>query len=144
MDWQLIVGEVLSVMNLGFWFLGMLVCICGPILVGYMFYTSMGIDIGENRSCESSIYDREDMPATAAMLAGEVEPVVKILDKCKGHRSKLDHYYRQLCQRVGVEPGARTPMDDLIAEAVFDGRRTRQCIFEVELASVPSKEHQHA
>jgi hypothetical protein len=136
----MILGEVLTVLNYGIWFLG-LVTIIG-LIVGllYTLLVSSSIDIGENRG-ESSIYDRDSQVA--------VQPIAfrstgDILDECREHRNSLKRLHAQLCSRSGIEPTQTCPLGDLITEAVFDGRQQYNCINAVDQATQERNVEQHA
>lgn len=140
---QMIVSEVLTVLGHGIWFLGLVTLIALIVLLIYTLCVGESIDVGENRG-ESSVYDRDDMPATAHALYVEQLSTGDILDKCLTHRQQLNHWYAVLCERSGVQPGSHCDMDDLIGEAVFDGRKQYNCINAVDRATQERKVEQHA
>jgi hypothetical protein len=139
---EVVLTDVLGAMNWGFWFFGM-VCFFG--LIGLLVYTVFGepVPIGQPYG-ESSVYDREDMPATAHMLASETLSTGDILDRCLTHRSQLQYYHRILCERSGVDPQSIGPLADLISEAIYDGRNQFMCIKRVDESAFHNKERQHA
>jgi len=55
-----------------------------------------------------------------------------ILDLCISHRSLLQFYHRMLCERVGIQPGSCCELDDLISQAVYDGRNRNECVKAVD------------
>lgn len=140
---EVVLTDVLGAMNWGFWFFGM-VCFFG--LIGLLIYTvfvSDSLEIGQPYG-ESSIYDREDMPATAHMLASETLSTGDILDRCLTHRAQLQYYHRMLCERSGVDPNSLGPMQDLITAAIYDGRNQFMCIKRVDECVFHNKDRQHA
>lgn len=141
---QMIASEVLIVLNYGIWFLGLVTIVMLVCVLLYTVLISGSIEIGENRG-ESSVYDRKDMPATAQALRVEQLSTGEILDKCTTHRQQLKHWHQVLCERAGIEPGSLCMLDDLIGQAVFDGRQQYNCINAVDRVTQARKvEQQHA
>ncbi len=145
---ELIGFEVLTILNYGFWFVGMITCAGLVSILAYVCFSDWSILTGEDKPVSTS----EQLASTVrtTSLGAETRATSLILEQCLSHQAQLKYYHRILCERVGVEPESLSPMADLIAEAVFDGRKIPQCIYEIDLAAqvipVPSekREPQHA
>ena len=129
-----VINEIIQVFHLAAWFAGVALFVLGPFaIVFWKVCDGIGTDIVQHQR------DQGESSSYMVDPRSEYRAVADILDDCLTHRSKLQHYHRVLCQRAGVEPDSIGPMVDLITEAIFDGRRQNQCVYELEM-----KEAQHA
>lgn len=126
--------EVIDVLNWMLWISGIILWIGVPML-WMLNHMCDKIDQVSLRLTDGDAYPTTNTFANTTAIDTNLstKTIVELLDMTLEPSAQLNRIYYILCQRAGVTPNSLCPMADLISEAVFDGQRREQCIYELDL-----------